>query len=176
MGLFSKKKSKQSAAIPQDGPPPYTPSPTVQNQYNPPSPTNKQPINSDTRGLPDGWISQYDPTSQRFFYVYTPNGLRQWEHPSDRSIQQSNYTQQQPYGQYAQQPYYPQQYVQQPYGQPYGQPYQQYGQQPQYVVQQQHQGTSSNGMGMAQTAAVGVGAGLLGFVVADAIFDDGGFF
>lgn len=170
MGLFSKSKPKPTAQAPVDAPPPYAPS--SQTQFAPPSPP-KQHINADTRALPEGWISQYDPTSQKFFYVYTPTALRQWEHPADRSLGQ-------------QQQFAPQPYAQQPYGQPYGQqpyypqqqynPYQQqYAQQPQYVVQQQ-QHQRSNGMGMGTMAAVGVGAGVLGFVAADAIFDDDGLF
>ncbi|KAI9313396.1 hypothetical protein BX666DRAFT_2123952 [Dichotomocladium elegans] len=187
MGLFSKSKSSKPApSSPQysPGPPPYTPSPQQQptqkpqqepqqQQYAPPPPPS-QPQNPDTRPLGEGWISQFDPSSGRWFYVYTPTSHRQWEHPSDRGVGAPP-PQQPPYGAPYGAPYggYQQPYGQQPYGypqQPYGYPQQPYG-----YPQQQIQGRSQGGgMGMAGAAALGVGAGVLGFVAADAIFDDCG--
>ncbi|KAF9120355.1 hypothetical protein BGX30_003210, partial [Mortierella sp. GBA39] len=32
--------------------------------------------------LPEGWISQFDSTHKRNFYVYTASGKTQWEHPA----------------------------------------------------------------------------------------------
>ncbi|KAI9494917.1 hypothetical protein BDB00DRAFT_278391 [Zychaea mexicana] len=217
MGLFSKRSSTAgSPAQPQpyqEAPPPYSqsnaspgpqqqqqqPSPSQQQapkqqpqqQYAPPPTPNEQ--NPDSRPLDSGWITQFDPSSGRWFYVYTPQAHRQWEHPADRPMgapppQQrgapDGYGQQQPYGQpygqqpygqpYGQQPYGQQPYGQQPYGQqPYGQqPYgQPYGQQPQMMMANQRRG-GGGGMGMGGAALVGLGAGALGFMAADAVFDD----
>ncbi|KAI9486688.1 MAG: hypothetical protein EXX96DRAFT_550122 [Benjaminiella poitrasii] len=183
MGLFSKSKSKSPQIYSQQSsyqsaPPAYSASPAPSNSYAPPSPP-KQPMNPDTRGLPSGWISQYDPTSRKFFYVYTPTALRQWEHPVDKPLNSSNYRgennsynpqqQQQPYynnGPQSQQRYYPQQQ----------QPSAYYSQQPQYVVQQQPVSSSSRlgggGMGFGKMAAAGIGGGLLGYMIGDAVFDN----
>ncbi|KAI8099850.1 uncharacterized protein BX664DRAFT_322260 [Halteromyces radiatus] len=122
MGLFSSNKSKSSSSTYSSAPPPYTPNPNMQQQqYAPPSPPGQG--NPDTRNLPSGWITQFDPSSNRWFYVYTPTATRQWEHPLDRPLNSSDSyrssQQQQPYYAQPQQPYYPQQ---QPY---YVQPQQQ---------------------------------------------------
>ncbi|KAI7898770.1 uncharacterized protein BX663DRAFT_523390 [Cokeromyces recurvatus] len=176
MGLFSNSKTPQlqQATSYQGAPPPYSPSAST--SYTPPPPLPpKQPMNPDTRMLPNGWISQYDPASGKFFYVYTPTALRQWEHPADKPLnsgENSSYNpqQQQPYynnfeqQQQQQQRYYPQQ--QQPY---YSQ------QQPQYVVQQPTHHSrfgGSQGMGFGKMAAAGLGGGLLGYMIGDAIFDN----
>jgi len=37
----------------------------------------------DPRPLPPGFISQYDPNTQRYFYVDTNTGASQWNHPLD---------------------------------------------------------------------------------------------
>ncbi|KAL1930616.1 hypothetical protein VTP01DRAFT_10778 [Rhizomucor pusillus] len=170
MGLFSKKSSSTPQQLPQDAPPPYqaSPQPQAQPQYAPPPPPS-QPQNPDSRPLGEGWISQFDPSSQRFFYVYTPTAHRQWEHPMDRPLGApergfggSNYASPQPYPYPQQQPYYPQQ-------QPY---YPQYQQQP--VVMANGRRPGGGGMGMAGAAALGLGAGALGFLAADAIADDFG--
>ncbi|KAI7861737.1 hypothetical protein BDF14DRAFT_258309 [Spinellus fusiger] len=114
MGLFS--RSKNSVA-----PPAYTEKPTLQQSprnshgmYAPP-PMPQERTNPDSRSLPQGWISQYDPSSGKFFYVYEPTALRQWQHPSDVTRgENSSYTAQQP-----QQGYYPTQQQQpMPYAQP----------------------------------------------------------
>ncbi|KAI7884135.1 uncharacterized protein EV154DRAFT_522394 [Mucor mucedo] len=153
MGLFSKLKSPAFGGS--------TPA------YAPPSPP-RQPNNPDPRILPSGWISQFDPSSQKFFYVYTPTGLRQWEHPADKPFMAANrgYPAQQPGQGYTPQPQY---------GQPqYGQP--QYGGQPQYVQQPMgatgsRMGGGGGGMGMGTMAAMGVGGGLMGYMIGDAISD-----
>ncbi|OBZ83063.1 hypothetical protein A0J61_08886 [Choanephora cucurbitarum] len=170
MGLFSRHKKSPEPSF-QSGPPPYTSS-----NYAPPSPP-KEHMNPDSRPLPNGWISQYDPKSNRFFYVYTPNALRQWEHPADKpssyrgennSYNQSNYQQRPYYQQQQQQP-------QQPYYQQQQQPY--YQQQPQYI-QQSAAGRAgrfgqSGGMGGFGTmAAAGLGGGMLGYMLGDAMSDD----
>ncbi|ORZ17205.1 hypothetical protein BCR42DRAFT_414132 [Absidia repens] len=163
MGLFSSSKSSSSRVSNfTEGPPPYSakPNSTPQQQqsYAPPSPP--RPGNPDTRNLPTGWITQLDPSSNRWFYVYTPTASRQWEHPQDRPLNASepNRSGQQ------QQPYYPQQ-------------------QPYYPQQQQSRmgglfGGGNNagrmgggGMGMGSALALGAGGGLLGYAVGDALFD-----
>jgi hypothetical protein len=169
MGLFSRSKSKSKSPQPptqyQAGPPAYSTT-NHNNNYAPPSPP-KQPMNPDTRPLPNGWISQYDPNSKKYFYVYTPTALRQWEHPADKPLmanrgENTSYSQQ-----YGQQP----QYVQQS---PYTQPYMQ---QPQYMQQpimsnNNRYGRTGGGMGgMGTMAAAGIGGGLLGYMIGDAIAD-----
>ncbi|GAN09769.1 hypothetical protein MAM1_0290c09301 [Mucor ambiguus] len=174
MGLFSKSKSKSPQPSFQSGPPAYSATPS--SNYAPPSPP-REPVNPDTRPLPNGWISQYDPNSRKFFYVYTPTALRQWEHPADKPIgnSTSNRGENASYAapsQQQQQPFYPQQqqqrifpqqpqYVQQP----------QYMQQPQYIQQPQYGRASGGGMGVGKMAAAGVGGGLLGYMIGDAMFD-----
>lgn len=170
MGLFSKLKASAQQHT-QGGPPSY--SANNNNNYAPPSPPReKQPVNPDSRPLPNGWISQFDPSSNKFFYVYTPTALRQWEHPADKPLnnrgENSSYQSQPPQ---SQQPYYSQrpqqQYIQQ-------QP--QYVQQPMYAQQpmsgRMGGGRMGGGMGGFGTmAAAGVGGGLLGYMVGDAIAD-----
>lgn len=174
MGLFSKSKSKSPQPSFQSGPPPYTANTGANNSnYAPPSPP-RQPVNSDTRALPNGWISQYDPNSQRFFYVYTPTALRQWEHPADKPMGNANRGENASYTNQSQQPYYPQQQQQQQqrfYPQQ-GQFQPQYVQQPQYMQQPQYGRSSGGGMGYGKMAAAGVGGGLLGYMIGDAMFDD----
>jgi hypothetical protein len=168
MGLFSKSKSPTPSY--QSGPPAYSAKPS-NNNYAPPSPPRQQqPMNPDTRSLPNGWISQYDPNSMRFFYVYTPSGLRQWEHPADKSDssrgENSSYMNQPQ----QQQPYYGQQPQQQRYNPQQQQPY--YQQQPQIVQQQQPSrfgGFGGGGGGAGKLAAAGLGGGLLGFMAGDLI-------
>lgn len=166
MGLFSKKSPQPSYA---SAPPAYSTSPAPSNQYAPPSPP-KQPVNPDRRQLPSGWISQYDSSSGKFFYVYTPTALRQWEHPADKPLH-GNRGENNSYGQQQQQPYYGQQQQQRYYQQ---QP--QYMQQPQYVQQpqyiQQPQGSKGSGMGWGKVAAAGLGGALLGNFIGNEIFDD----
>lgn len=178
MGLFSKSsKASSTPPAPQEAPPPYTSTPQQQpqqQQYAPPPPPSA-PQNPDTRQLSQGWITQFDPSSGRWFYVYTPMGHRQWEHPADRPLgatppppPQQQYGA--PYGGYPQQPYGG--YPQQPYGgyQPYPQ------QQPQMMMGNQRR--AGGGMNPMMAAGLGLGAGVLGFAAADAIFDDndgGGF-
>lgn len=172
MGLFSKLKAPLQSLQGN--------SPKPNSNYAPPSPPRQQQhINPDSRLLPTGWISQFDPSSQKFFYVYTPTGLRQWEHPADKPMS-GNRGENSSYASQPQQPYYPQQqqqqqrFSQQPvYGQTqYGQP--QYGQ-PQYVQQPmggQRMGGGGGGMGMGKMAAVGVGGGLMGYMIGDALMDN----
>jgi hypothetical protein len=177
MGLFSRNKSKspQPSSQYQVGPPAYSAT-NYNNNYAPPSPP-KQPVNSDTRPLPNGWISQYDPNSKRFFYVYTLTALRQWEHPADKPMMNRGENASYKNSSFNQQPYYGQQtqYMQQsPYSQ---QP--QYVQQPQYMQQPMMAGGSNSrygqtgsGMGgMGKIAAAGIGGGLLGYMIGDAIAD-----
>ncbi|RCH80222.1 hypothetical protein CU098_007390 [Rhizopus stolonifer] len=159
MGLFSKHKKSPTLSY-QSGPPPY-------HNYAPPSPP-QQHTNPDSRPLPNGWISQFDANSNRFFYVYTPTALRQWEHPADKPLnsrgENASYNQQRPYYQQQQQ----QQYVQQPQ---YIQPQQaQYTQQP--VMGRTGRFGGGGGMGGFGTmAAAGLGGGLLGYMVGDAVGD-----
>ncbi|KAI9342693.1 hypothetical protein BD770DRAFT_398495 [Pilaira anomala] len=172
MGLFSKLKENLSG---------NTQHKNHNTNFAPPSPPKQnQPVNPDSRMLPSGWISQFDPSTQKFFYVYTSTGLRQWEHPADKPFtgsrgENSSYGQQQPqYGQpqYGQ-PQYPQQqqYVQQ---QRYSQ--QPYGHQPQYAQQPMMMGGNrmggGGGMGMGKMAAMGVGGGLAGYMIGDALMDN----
>lgn len=51
-----------------------------QQQYAPPPPI-QQPSFQPPQPLPQGWLSQWDPSSQRPFFVYTPTGLTQWNDP-----------------------------------------------------------------------------------------------
>lgn len=168
MGLFSKLKSPMQSF--QSSPPGYS-SNTPNSNYAPPSPP-RQPINPDPRILPSGWISQFDPNSQKFFYVYTPTGLRQWEHPADKPIN-GNRGENSSYQQPQQQPYYGQPQQQRFSQQPaYGQP--QYAQQPAYAQQSMggsRLGGGAGGMGLGTMAAVGVGGGLMGYMIGDAIGD-----
>ncbi|SAM05779.1 hypothetical protein [Absidia glauca] len=175
MGLFSSSKSSSRPSSYAQGPPPYSANPSTpqkQQNYAPPSPPRSG--NPDTRNLPNGWITQLDPSSNRWFYVYTPNATRQWEHPQDRPLNASEAQRSTP----NQQPYYPQQ---QPY---YPQQQQQlYPQQQPYYPQQQQQGRmggmfggtpgrmGGGGMGMGSALALGAGGGLLGYAVGDALFD-----
>ncbi|KAF7725325.1 hypothetical protein EC973_009664 [Apophysomyces ossiformis] len=176
MGLFSKLTKPD----PKDQPPPYSPYATTQPQpspqpslsqqqqysYAPPSPPKES--NPDVRPLPAGWIAQKDPSSGRWFYVYTPTAHRQWEHPSDKQLPLRG--QNESYQNFAagqqQQPYYAQQ---------------QAGYyQPQYIQQQQPAMAGSNRFGgrpglggVGTAAAAGLGGGLLGFMLGDAISDMG---
>ncbi|CAM0139756.1 hypothetical protein VKS41_008975 [Umbelopsis sp. WA50703] len=153
MGLFSKHKHSSYGG----NPPPYSSSASPQPQYAPPAPQSSG--NRDSRQLPPGWITQQDPSSGRWFYVYTPTAHRQWEHPIDNPIpgqrgQAGSYQGSQPG-------------YQQPYGQ---QPY--YSPQPQYVQQQQSSkfggfgGGGLGGLGGGRMGGMGAGmplaAGLLG--------------
>ncbi|KAG1473165.1 hypothetical protein G6F56_001109 [Rhizopus delemar] len=157
MGLFS--KLKPSSPNYNSGPPPYTERPS--NNYAPPSPPQQYNENPDKRPMPQGWISQYDPNSRKFFYVYTPTSLRQWEHPSDKQMNMRGESN----------AYYQQHQQQQPYlQQPYQQSYSSY-QQPMMQQQQASRFGSGGNMGYGKMAAAGLGGGLLGFMVGDAIGD-----
>ncbi|KAI8973515.1 hypothetical protein BDF20DRAFT_882796 [Mycotypha africana] len=181
MGLFSRHKHNTTSS---SAPPPYTPSPAPSSQqsYAPPSPP-KQPINPDSRPLPQGWISQYDPNSKRFFYVYTPTALCQWEHPADKPLNaapprspnaagragESASYYNQPSAQ--QQSYYPQQ-TQQPYYAQQQQRYYPQQMQPQYVMAGGSRPMGGGGgMSFGKMAAAGIGGGLLGSMIGDALFD-----
>lgn len=170
MGLFSKSKSKSPQPSFQSGPPAYSATPS--SNYAPPSPP-REPVNSDTRPLPNGWISQYDPNSRKFFYVYTPTALRQWEHPADKPLGNNRGENASYASAPQQQPYYPQQQAQQQRIYPQQPQYQpQYVQQPQYMQQPQYGRANGGGMGFGKMAAAGVGGGLLGYMIGDAMFDD----
>ena len=45
---------------------------------------------SDTRPLPQGFISQWDENTKRYFFINTMTGQSQWDHPADQ--QGSQYT------------------------------------------------------------------------------------
>ena len=165
MGLFSKssKASSTPPVAPQEAPPPYSSTPQQQQQpqqqYAPPPPPSA-PQNPDTRQLSQGWITQFDPSSGRWFYVYTPTGHRQWEHPADRSMGAPPPPQPQqqygaPYGGYPQQQGYGG-YPQQPYG-----GYPQYGQQQQPQMMMGNQRRAGGGMNPLAAGALGLGAGVL---------------
>ncbi|KAG0228137.1 hypothetical protein BGW41_003548 [Actinomortierella wolfii] len=76
MGCSGSKHDSHAAPPPQQyqqqPPPPYT---LPQVPYGLPSDT----IPPST--LPQGWISQYDPTKQRLFYVYPQTNHVTWAHP-----------------------------------------------------------------------------------------------
>ncbi|KAI8927242.1 hypothetical protein BC831DRAFT_434979 [Entophlyctis helioformis] len=73
----------------------------------------------DNRPLPPGWISQWDQTHQRYFFVNTATGVSSWDDP--RNAMPMSAPPPPPPGH--QQPYGAQPYGAQPYGQqqpPYG--------------------------------------------------------
>lgn len=167
MGLFSKHKHSSYGG----NPPAYSNGASPQPQYAPPPPQNSG--NPDSRRLPAGWITQQDPGSGRWFYVYTPTAHRQWEHPIDNPIPdqrgQAGAYQGTPAG----------------YQQPYGQ--QPYLSQPQYVQQPQSSkfgglgggglgglgGGRMGGMGMGMPLAAGMlGGGALGLMAGEAFDHD----
>lgn len=160
MGLFS--KFNKSPSVSNSAPPPYSASNNMSTNYAPPSPP-QQYDNPDKRPLPQGWISQYDPNSRKFFYVYTPTALRQWEHPADKSLNTRGES-----NSYYQQPQHQQPYQQSQQYSYQSSPYQQ--QQPILMQQQPRYGMSGGG-GYGKMAAAGLGGGLLGFMLGDAIGD-----
>ncbi|CAG8730402.1 39174_t:CDS:2 [Gigaspora margarita] len=81
-------------------------------------------------GLPPGWISQYDPSSQKYFYVNQATGVSQWQHPGHVGPPSGPPPSGPPASQYSQPQYGAPQsgnYPQNTYGQP---PSGGYGQQP----------------------------------------------
>ncbi|CAO3659583.1 unnamed protein product [Umbelopsis ramanniana] len=151
MGLFSKPKPSPR---PGDAPPPYSNNNASHKQYAPPPPKSAD-SNPDRRQLPPGWITQKDPNSGKWFYVYTPNAHTQWDHPIDRPLQDQQRGSAASY----------QGYSQSPYQQPYQQQQQYYQQQPQYLQQQagsRFGGGRMGGMGGMGGAGLPLAAGLVG--------------
>ncbi|KAG0241157.1 hypothetical protein BGX31_001352 [Mortierella sp. GBA43] len=58
---------------------------TAPAQMPPPPPYSLNSQNIPPSTLPPGWISQFDPTKQRLFYVYTQTGQTTWAHPNGQA-------------------------------------------------------------------------------------------